>query len=335
MSYREGETELDLVSSGRGLQQTLLLLAHLYTHPNSVLLLDEPDAHLEILRQRQIYRILTETAEAQGCQVIAASHSEVLLNEAAERDIVVAFVGRPHRIDDRGSQVLKSLRAIGFDQYYQAEQVGWVLYLEGSTDLAILQQFAELLDHAAKPFLEQPFVYYVGNQPAKAKDHFFGLREAKPDLVGVAIFDSIAQELDVHGPLFEVMWHRREIENYLCYPETLLAYAEHIEGEPGPLFVEPLRDRQRAAMQGAMDEVSAALRVLGRPDPFGPDVKASDDFLTPVFQSYFQKLGLRNLMQKTDYNVLTKFVPKERIDPEITAKLDLIAKVAGLARPVT
>ena len=335
MSYSEGKTELDLVSSGRGLQQTLLLLAHLYTHPKSVLLLDEPDAHLEILRQRQIYRILTETAEAQGCQVIAASHSEVLLNEAAERDIVVAFVGRPHRIDDRGSQVLKSLRAIGFDQYYQAEQVGWVLYLEGSTDLAILQQFAELLDHAAKPFLEQPFVYYVGNQPAKAKDHFFGLREAKPDLVGVAIFDSIAQELDVHGPLFEVMWHRREIENYLCYPETLLAYAEHIEGEPGPLFVEPLRDRQRAAMQGAMDEVSAALRVLGRPDPFGPDVKASDDFLTPVFQSYFQKLGLRNLMQKTDYNVLTKFVPKERIDPEITAKLDLIAKVAGLARPVT
>ena len=334
MSYREGETELDLVSSGRGLQQTLLLLAHLYTHPNSVLLLDEPDAHLEILRQRQIYRILTETSEAQGCQVIAASHSEVLLNEAAERDIVVAFVGRPHRIDDRGSQVLKSLRAIGFDQYYQAEQVGWVLYLEGSTDLAVLQSFAELLEHPTKPLLEQPFVHYVANQPAKAKDHFFGLLEAKPDLVGIAVFDSIAQDLNEHGPLFEVKWRRREIENYLCYPETLLAYAEHIEGEPGPLFVEPLRDRQRVAMQESMNEVSAALRVLARPDAFGPDVKASDDFLAPVFQGYFEKLGLRNLMQKTDYHVLAKFVPRERIDPEITAKLDLIARVAGLARPV-
>ena len=150
MSYHDGGTELDLVSSGRGLQQTLLLLAHLYTHPRTVLLLDEPDAHLEILRQRQIYQILTETAESQGCQVIAASHSEVLLNEAADRDIVVAFVGKPHRIDDRRSQVLKSLRSIGFDQYYQAEQTGWVLYLEGSTDLAILQAFAELLDHPAK-----------------------------------------------------------------------------------------------------------------------------------------------------------------------------------------
>jgi hypothetical protein len=94
MSYQEDGTELDLVSSGRGLQQTLLLLAHLYTHPKTVLLLDEPDAHLEILRQRQIYQLLTQTAESQGCQVIAASHSEVLLNEAADRDIVVAFVGK-------------------------------------------------------------------------------------------------------------------------------------------------------------------------------------------------------------------------------------------------
>jgi len=56
MTYRDpSNIRLDLSSSGRGLQQTLLLLAHLTVNPNSVLLLDEPDAHLEILRQRQIY----------------------------------------------------------------------------------------------------------------------------------------------------------------------------------------------------------------------------------------------------------------------------------------
>jgi hypothetical protein len=151
----------------------------------------------------------------------------------------------------------------------------------------------------------------------------------------MALFDSIAQDLKEDGLLFEVKWRRCEIENYLCYPETLLAYAEHVEGEPGPLFVEPLRDRQRAAMQEAMDQVSGALRVLGRPDPFGPDVKASDDFLAPLFQSYFKKLGLRNLMQKTEYHVLAKFVPRERIDPEIIEKLDLVIRVASQARPVT
>jgi hypothetical protein len=299
-----------------------------------VLLLDEPDAHLEILRQRQIYRILTQTAESQGCQVIAASHSEVLLNEAADRNIVVAFVGKPHRIDDRRSQVLKALRSIGFEQYYQAEQMGWVLYLEGSTDLAVLQAFAKLLHHPARENLEQPFVHYVANLPHKARDHFFGLREAKPDLVGIAVFDSIPQDLSEDGPLCELKWRRREIENYMCYPETLLAYAEKIDGESGPLFEPALRDRQRGAMQSAMDEVAAALRVLGRPDPFGPEVKASDDFLGPVFQSYFGKLGLQNLMQKTDYHVLAQFVPRERIDPEIAVKLDRIVETASRAKPV-
>ncbi len=334
MSYKEGGIELDLVSSGRGLQQTLLLLAHLYTHPGTILLLDEPDAHLEILRQRQIYRILTQTAESQGCQVIAASHSEVLLNEAADRDIVVAFVGKPHRIDDRGSQVLKSLRSIGFDQYYQAEQTGWVLYLEGSTDLAILQAFAELLAHPAREVLEQPFVHYVANLPARAREHFFGLREAKADLVGIAVFDSIAHELAGNEPLRELKWRQREIENYLCFPETLLAYAEKVEGEHGPLFDPPLRDRQRTAMQNAIDQVAGALRTLGRPDPFGPQVKASDDFLAPVFQRYFEILKIRNLMQKTDYHILARLVPRERIDAEVGEKLDSIVEVASRAKPV-
>ena len=63
MGYRDRSgISLDLSSSGRGLQQTLLLIVYMVTHPGSVLLLDEPDAHLEILRQRQIYQQLTEWA---------------------------------------------------------------------------------------------------------------------------------------------------------------------------------------------------------------------------------------------------------------------------------
>src|SRR3972149_11860788 len=100
---------LDLSSAGRGLQQTLLLLSYMYANPESVVLLDEPDAHLEILRQRQIYQILTDVAQKHGNQIIAASHSEIILNEAADRDNVIAFVGKPHPISDRGHQVLKSL----------------------------------------------------------------------------------------------------------------------------------------------------------------------------------------------------------------------------------
>lgn len=316
---------LDLSASGRGQQQTLLLLAHMSANPGAVLLLDEPDAHLEILRQRQIYEVLTTTAAETGSQIIAASHSEVILNEAADRDTVVAFVGRPHRIDDRGSQVLKALREIGFEHYIQAEETGWVLYLEGSTDLAILRGFAKVLDHPAKEALERPFVHYVANQPGQARHHFYGLREAKADLKGIAVYDRLGAPLNDDPNLVQRSWRRREIENYLCRRETLLAWAQSTgnrqHGESfGPTWGQ--------TMNAAIGEIAQALAVLGKPDPWGAEIKASDEFLAPLFQKFFEKLALPNLMAKTDYHTLVPFVPQEHIDPEVRTTLDCIADVA-------
>jgi hypothetical protein len=330
MDYRtrEGIT-LDLAASGRGQQQTLLLLAHMAVNPGAVLLLDEPDAHLEILRQRQIYQVLTEQAAGTGSQIIAASHSEVILNEAAGRDMVIAFVGRPHRIDDRSSQVLKALRDIGFEHYYLAEKTGWVLYLEGSTDLAMLRAFASVLKHRAREYLERPFVHYVGNQPHKALEHFHGLREAKQELTGIAIYDRLKTNLPDDPWLMQRMWRRRELENYLCQRETLLAYAE-AEGrqQEGELFTKRWRD----AMEEAIQRVEEALRTLGK-DPWGGDVKASDDFLDPLFRHFYAKLNLPNLMRKTDYHVLAAFVAAEALDAEIGQALDAIVDVAKAAKP--
>lgn len=334
MCYQDQEgCLLDLSCAGRGLQQTLLLLAHLYANPKTVLLLDEPDAHLEVLRQRQIYQLLTEVAARQGSQIIAASHSEVVLNEAANRDVVIAFVGRPHRIDDRGHQVLKALTNIGFDQYYQAELKGWALYLEGSTDLAILQAFAQTLEHPASGVLERPFVHYVAtNLPNRAREHFFGIQEAKPDLVGFALFDRLDKPLASGTPLTETMWQKREIENYLCLESVLLAYARH--DQAGGLFGrgEAERHRREQTMRECIQEVTVALQTLGRPDPWSPDLKASDDFLNPLFDRFYKKLGLPNLLRKTDYHALASLVPKEKIDPEVIAKLDGILAVAQKAK---
>ncbi|MBE7471617.1 MAG: AAA family ATPase [Anaerolineae bacterium] len=332
LTYRDRSgVPLDISSSGRGLQQTLLLLTYLAANPNSVLLLDEPDAHLEIIRQRQIYQILSEFAQEQDSQIIAASHSEVILNEAADRDVVVAFLGKPHRIDDRGFQLLKSLKEIGFDQYYQAEQNGWVLYLEGPTDLAILYAFAEKLNHPAQEILARPFVRYVLNQPTKARDHFRGLREAKPDLVGIAIFDRIDSPLQNQAELLEYKWKQREIENYLCQTEVLLAWARQ-EGDTqigGPLFATEWVN----TMTETIDEIEKAMNTLGKGSPWSPDTKVSDDFLDPLFAAFFRKLQLPNLMRKTDYHILTKFVPPDRIDPEIGQVLDMIVTTSQQAKP--
>jgi hypothetical protein len=330
MRYRDAKgTRLDLSAAGRGLQQTLLLFAYLTLNPLSVLLIDEPDAHLEILRQRQIYQILTEAARTHGSQIIMASHSEVILNEAADRDVVIAFVGTPHRVDDRGSQVLKSLKEIGFDQFYQAEQTGWVLYLEGATDLAILRAFAEVLGHPAANALERPFVRYVQNQPGRAREHFFGLRAAKPDLVGFALFDRLDYRLEDNPHLRQRMWGRREIENYLSQRETLQRWAAD-EGArlQGPLFA---REWQ-LAMDETLAELEGAAHVFGRP-LWSTEIKASDEFLVPLFDRYFERRKLPNLLRKTDFHVLARFVSVADLDPEVSAVLDDILATRNAARP--
>lgn len=331
MQYKEPHgILLDLSAGGRGFQQTLLLLAHLYANPNCVLLLDEPDAHLEILRQRQIFQLISDLAQEKQSQIIAASHSEVVLNEAAGRGKVIAFVGKPHRMNDKGSQIIKALADIGWDQYFQAEQTGWALYLEGSTDLAILQEFAKIKNHPAQQWLEAPFVSYVG-QPTKARDHFYGLQEAKEDLRGIAIFDRLDRELHQDTRLVELMWNKREIENYFCTEDVLLAYARH--DLPDDLFGRKERERREDAMRNAIKEVADALGTLGKPSPWSSDVKATDDFLDPLFKAFFAKLGLPIIFRKSDYFRLASFVEPSRIDLEVIQKLDAIVECATSAVP--
>jgi len=334
MGYRERSgIRLDLSSSGKGLQQTLLLLAYLAVNQGSVLLLDEPDAHLEILRQRQIYQALVETAREHDSQVIAASHSEVVLNEAAGRDMVVAFVGRPHRIDDRGSQVLKALKDIGFDHYYQAEQTGWVLYLEGSTDLAILQKLAEKLAHPAQEALDRPFVHYINNNLSAAREHFHGLREAAPQLSGYALIDRTDCELRSAAGLTERMWTKRELENYICSQEVLLEWARitGAEKEGGPLLAEHWVN----TMDECIEELESALSTMNKPSPWSSEIKASDDFLDPLFANFFKKLELPNLLRKSGYYQLAALVRPEDIDPEVREVLDGIWQIfqAAQTRP--
>ena len=336
MTYRESsDALLDLSSAGRGVHQTILLLAYLSVNPKSVLLLDEPDAHLEILRQRQIYNLLSDAAREHESQVVIASHSEVILNEAAARDVVVAFVGQPHRLNERPNQLLKALKDIGFEDYYQAEQRGWVLYVEGSTDLAILLAFARVLKHPARDELESPFVRYIENQPHRARDHFYGLLEAKQDLVGFLLNDRMERAPQTAKALTEAMWERREIENYLCQPETLLAWAEASaeETSPGPLFTPGQAAARRRLMDECIHELVPPVALRNPEDVWWRNVKASDEFLDRLFEIFFDKLGLPNLMRKTNYHLLANHVDAGQLDPEIGRKLDLIRKVSQSAKP--
>ncbi|MCR6666981.1 MAG: AAA family ATPase [Methyloversatilis sp.] len=337
LTYRERNgVELDLSSSGRGCQQVILLLSFLLANPGAVLLLDEPDAHLEILRQRDVYNLITEIAASNGSQIVAASHSEVVLQEAAERDVVMAFVGAPHRIDTRArrGQVKKALESIRMADYYLAEQKGWMLYVEGSTDLAILRRLAQRLGHPAQAVLNDsvPVTYLGSNQPQDARNHFYGLREAKPDLVGYALFDRLDRELQAGTPLTEYQWSRREIENYLVTPDSLRGFVQ-LDLRENDLIDAAERAKRLEVLERCLGELLHALEITRRPSPWGGDIKVTDEFLDPLMENYFQKLGTPQQLYKRDYHSLADALPLDQLDAEVLRVLDEIVTVAKQATP--
>ena len=92
-------------------------------------------------------------------------------------------------------------------------------------------------------------------------------------------------------------------------------------------------EKRQHAMGQAIEEVESALKTLGKRSPWSADIKTSDDFLVPLFESYFGKLGLPNLMAKKNFYELAEHVPDSEIDPEINEKLDAIVRVAESATP--
>jgi len=332
MAYRDHRRiSFDLSSAGRGALQTLLLVTYIQANPNSVLLLDEPDAHLEILRQRQVFHLVSDLAEQTGSQIVAATHSEVVLNEAAGRGRVVAFVGRPHVVNDQGSQVRKALSDIGWDDFLQAEQRGWVLYLEGTTDLAVLKAFATVLGHEARNILSRVFLHTVAsNLPGKARFHFHGLREAKRDLIGISVFDRLDLPHGAHPDLAEIVWSRREIENYFCIPAVFLRFAE--SGLSDDLFGTAEKRRRREAMSSAIDDVVLALQKLDKPDPWSSECKVSDDFVAPLLKEYAKRAGLPTLVKKADFHAIASLIRPEEIDQEVVTVLDRIVETAKRAK---
>jgi hypothetical protein len=153
------------------------------------------------------------------------------------------------------------------------------------------------------------------------------LREAKPDLVGIAIFDRLERPLPENLGPRGLTWQRREIENYLCTPKVLLAYARSVSG--GELFAASFQTR----MQEIIDDMVPPVALRDAHHAWWHNTKVTDDFLDPLFERFFKEINLPNLMRKSNYHELAKYVAAEDIDPEVVEKLDAIVEVAQQAKP--
>ena len=362
--YRQDSVKepLDIALAGRGLQQMLLVFAYLYSHPGSVLLIDEPDAHLEILRQRQVYVLLRELASENESQVILVTHSEVILEEALDHNLTLLLAGRA---DDLAAKTDIKNTLNGAEHYVRARQRGYVLYVEGSTDVEILKALARRIRHAAaRVWDERINSFYVqdnfpdggldaelarveGGFGLTPRQHFFTLRSMVPGLRGLALLDSDGRErADIDdGGLRISYWRRYECENYVVTPDTLRSFARDRYRDAPPLF------------EGLGDDIDEVLDTLilervfeGREDDFavwkaaGPAagrllwvarterLKLST-FAEDFFRRLAERLGHAMLLRKGELYRLVDFLPAEEMAEEVSAKLDLLRALFTNARP--
>jgi len=324
MTYEENGHTYDLSSSGRGFQQTLLLLAYLYSYPGRTILLDEPDAHLEVIRQRETYELINNIALKLDSQLIIASHSEIVLNQAATADTVVAlYDDKCQTLTDntKVSQFKKLLTDIGWDKYFLARTRKHILYFEGPTDLRMLLAFSKKLNHESQHLLEKAnIVYTADNLPSSAQSNYHGLRNIIPELKGLAIFDRLDRNVSDDPYLKIIQWKRRELENYFSFPEILERWAQN-QGESN------LFKNYVAAMKESVKENTAPAYLKDKDHQWWSDCKISDDYLPAVFNDYFKKLGLPNTFTKGRFYELIEFIVPEEIDKEVTEKLDEILNI--------
>jgi hypothetical protein len=271
LSYRQTNVKeaLDISSAGRGMLQMLLVFAYLYSHKGGVLLVDEPDAHLEILRQKQVYVLLRDIASKNGSQVVMVTHSEQILDEALDRNLTLLLEGQADDLAGK-TDIRNSLKHFGAEHYVRARERGYVLYVEGGTDVDMLRALAERLDHrAAKNWDERINTFYVQNnyplQDTDAelerveggfgitpRDHFNGLRGLLPELHGLAVLDNDGQNRQdrTEGNLDIRYWRRYETENYFITPDLLRNFAR-LQYPSDDLFTQ----QAQIAIEEALKEV--------------------------------------------------------------------------------
>lgn len=263
--YREasGGVTYELACAGTGTLQVLMMQAALLHAEGTVVLLDEPDAHLHPWLVDKMLRHLLEFARASGSQLIATTHSVNLIRAADRHRLSVLVNGRQTPLADE-KDVEMARRAVELlepEDLVLAPAAPGILYVEDYTDIAILRAWAERLGHPAFGFLDRPFWKRcaLGRRFGPPEHHRLLRRLLASKLPGIVLRDGDGKRRKSgnagrRNGLRRLFWTRYEIESYLIHPEALTRFvtgeageeagekaAKHIWGSlPPKIFAAPL-----------------------------------------------------------------------------------------------
>lgn len=328
--YRHSPQDMyyDLCNAASGFLQVLMIYAVLLLRKASIILVDEPDAHLHILLQDKMYSQLRKYARENGSQLIISTHSESLIRIVEPRYLCV-LQGDDSKIiayNTERSTLIDSLTYLNNVDICLVEQEinPRILYVEGHTDIAILREWAKKLDHRLYDFLDKPFwkptVYNIRDKGngIKAEKHFEALKLIRKDIVGIELRDSdgkMRQPKSLKNGLRRIFWKRYEIESYLIHPDSIARFAESIGGK------------------GAAKKILKYLKDNLPPTVFRDPMQEHDHPIKGTKMKDFLSATLRAAdIDESDYSLIAAQMNRDEIHPEVIEKLDAIADCLGIEK---
>ena len=306
---KEGQP-YDLSSAASGFLQVLMVYAALLHKESSVVLLDEPDAHLHALLEGRMYEGLCKFAAKHDSQLIISTHSERLIDAVRAETLRVLGQGL-HPIRSKGA--LRGALRLENSEIVLAHTKPKILYVEGSTDVPILREWARVLNHRALSFLEAPFFRETASERQRTVKHFAGMKLLVPMLRGLELRDRDNKERtstsNLPVGLKRCYWERYEIESYLINPRVIVRYAKKYLAQSWATRVE---DYMKRNLPPALYE-----------DPFELSDYLRGTKAKSVLAHIFETGGMN--VDDVSYDQIAAEMSKEEIHPEVVEKLDAIA----------
>ena len=302
----------DLSSAASGFLQVLAVYAALLYKEASVVLIDEPDAHLHILLQDKMYRDLCEHARQNSSQLVIATHSERII-DAADKEDLRLLAGELRKVSDK--RKVKRTLYLENTEILLAETKRKILYVEGKTDIDILRAWASVLKHSLLQFLEKPFWRPTAEEEKHfVTSHFSSLQLIVPEFQGIELCDgdNKGSRTTSSSPkgMRRLFWDRYEIESYLIHPEAIARFVESANGKKAANQAEAfMKGYLPPALFETPFESYATLR----------QTKGKD-----ILAEIMQEAGLI-LRENENYQIAAQMM-KEEIHPEVVEKLDAITE---------
>ncbi|MBV7570237.1 ATP-dependent endonuclease [Pseudomonas sp. PDM27] len=228
----------DLMVEGQGFLQWLSVYALSLSPEVDVVLLDEPDAHLNAALQKDLLQSLEDLAKVQRKQILMATHSPELIRlHEHDRILSVVKTGAKYLSTPDGRiKVLSGIGSIHTPTIHSLMQNKRMLILEAPSDLRFLQKLAE---QAGFKWPQNVTPWYWTGTASERLQLFRQLKKEIPELKCISIRDrddeaanTVAESLIDRGFTnkeegFTVMkWRRRHIEGYLLCKAAIARAAE-------------------------------------------------------------------------------------------------------------